>query len=297
MAEEQDDSLAHLISQATGAPWASVIKSHPCSGGCIHEARVVQLSDQRRFFIKSKKHARQMYAQEAIGLRALAGNHAVRTPQVIARGPLNPNRDCLVLEAILPAAPSPDFWESFGRGLARLHQSCRADQCGFKYANYLGANWQPNNWTEDWVAFFAEYRLTYQLRLACSNSLATAELTSQTQRLIDRLDSLIGNSREQPSLLHGDLWSGNYLVDEAGQPVLIDPAVYFGHREAELAMPLLFGGFAPRFFEAYNEFWPLEDGWQERVGIYQLYHLLNHLNLFGKGYLNSCLEIVRRFTR
>lgn len=145
------------------------------------------------------------------------------------------------------------------------------------------------------MAFFAECRLSYQLRLARQGGLGSGELFRLADRTVQRLENLLGAQVPPPSLLHGDLWNGNLLVGAAGNAVVIDPAVYYGHREAELAMPLLFGGFPAEFFDAYSEAWPLASGWQDRVEIYKLYHLLNHLNLFGVGYLDSCLEIVRRF--
>ena len=126
--------------------------------------------------------------------------------------------------------------------------------------------------------------------------MGSRELFQQVERLIARLDRWLAQPVEPPCLLHGDLWAGNYLIDEAGKPVLIDPAVYYGRREADLAMPALFGGFPEEFFQGYHDQWPLEDGWQQRLEVYKLYHLLNHLNLFGSGYLESCLEIADRFS-
>ncbi|MCC6509900.1 MAG: fructosamine kinase family protein, partial [Pirellulaceae bacterium] len=146
-----------------------------------------------------------------------------------------------------------------------------------------------------WVEFFAEFRLNYQLRLARQRGLGSGEFYRLAGRVVQRLDKWLTSTDACPCLLHGDLWNGNLLVGADGYAVVIDPAVYYGEREAELAMPLLFGGFHPDFFDAYNTTWELPAGWQQRAELYKLYHLLNHLNLFGVGYLDSCLEIVRRF--
>jgi fructosamine-3-kinase len=183
----------------------------------------------------------------------------------------------------------------FGAHLAEHHRRGTSSRFGWASDNYLGSTVQKNEARESWVEFFGECRLQYQLRLARQRGLGSREFYRLAERVIERLDKWLGDDRAQPSLLHGDLWSGNFLVDAAGRAVVIDPAVYYGHREAELAMPLLFGGFPPEFFDAYSEAWPLAEGWRERVELYKLYHLLNHLNLFGVGYLDSCLEIVRRF--
>ena len=165
---------------------------------------------------------------------------------------------------------------------------------GFEEDNYIGATPQPNAWTDDWVTFFAEQRLGFQLRLAADNGFG-GELARLGERLLSRLGELIDEPAEPACLLHGDLWGGNYLCDAEGQPVLIDPAAYYGRREAELAMTTLFGGFDSAFYGAYEEAWPLAPGSAERLEIYKLYHLLNHLNLFGGGYLGGCLGVLRRF--
>ena len=165
---------------------------------------------------------------------------------------------------------------------------------GFAHDNYLGSTPQQNPWQVDACELWRRHRLGYQLELARHNGQSNAELDRLGDRLLDRLDQWLGTLDEPASLLHGDLWSGNYLVSTAGQPVLIDPAVYCGPREADLAMTQLFGGFERSFYEAYESSWPLPPGSGERLEIFKLYHLLNHLNLFGGGYRASCLAILRR---
>jgi fructosamine-3-kinase len=201
----------------------------------------------------------------------------------------------LLIEMITNGKRGRSFEREFGAALARLHQQTRADAFGFAHDNYLGRTPQPNAWHNDWVAFFAERRLGHQLQLTRQRGLATRAFERDLAQLIGHLDQWLAEPAEPPCLLHGDLWGGNYLVDEHGAPVLIDPACYYGRRETDLAMTQLFGGFGGAFYEGYEAVWPLADGADERLAIYQLYHLLNHLNLFGASYLSQCQEIVARF--
>ena len=160
--------------------------------------------------------------------------------------------------------------------------------------NHIGSSIQVNRWTTNWVEFWAQHRLGFQLSLAQRNGYVTTEFSKRCNRIISRLDTILKTDAE-PCLIHGDLWSGNFMVARDGEPVLIDPAAYFGSREAEFGMTTLFGGFGSKFYDAYNECWPLSDGWQERVDVYRLYHLMNHLNLFGHGYYAGCIEILKKF--
>lgn len=291
--------------KSAGESNPKLVGSQRCSGGCIHNAELIELSDGRRFFIKSSPvadgrraggmRAAGMFVQESHGLAVLAAASVLRVPKVVAAGMLGDDVACLILEAISPGEKTVNFWEQFGQGFALLHRNSTADSFGWSGDNFIGSNRQLNDPTHDWVEFFREQRLRYQFRLAKQSGHGSREFYRLGDTLLNRLGELIYAPEEPPSLLHGDLWSGNYLVDECGMPVLIDPASYYGRREADLAMPLLFGGFPAVFFDAYHEAWPLESGWRERVEIYKLYHLLNHLNLFGSGYLDSCLEVLRRF--
>ncbi len=287
--------MAELIAQATNHELCSVKSSQACSGGCIHRAEIVELDDGRRYFVKSSRDARNMFRTEAQGLSELAASGCMRVPDVVAQGTLSAGEDCLILEAINSGPRPHDFFETLGSCLARLHDTNRRDYCGWTTDNYLGSNLQRNTPNDSWLEFFAEQRLRAQLRMARNQGLGSPELFQLTERVISRLDQWIDDDGEHVSLLHGDLWSGNLLCDTQGQPVIFDPAVYYGHRETDLAMPLLFGGFSDAFVASYDEVLPLPSGWRQRVELYQLYHLLNHLNLFGSGYLDSCLEIVRKY--
>ncbi len=268
---------ARAIAEATGA---EVVGARNLGGGDIATASLLELSDGRRIFHKTAGGA--LFPAEARGLRALAEPGCIRVPTVVAVG-----ADFLALEAIQPGGRGPRFFEDFGRRLARLHRHS-SSHFGFDGDNFIGATPQPNPRAPAgpgaWAAWYWEHRLLFQLRLAERRGRASRGLQRAMAKLEPRLPALLADTDEAPSLLHGDLWGGNYLVDEHGAPVLIDPAVHYGHREAELGMTLLFGGFGPAFYAAYEREWPLPRGWRERVPLYQLYHLLNHLNLFGGGY-------------
>jgi protein-ribulosamine 3-kinase len=281
---------ARAIRQATGAEPLSVT---PVRGGDIARAFRIELSDGGTIFYKTAPGG--MFPAEAAGLAALAEPGVIRVPRVVAVA-----RDFLALEHIPPGPPGPAFFPRFGRQLARLHRH-RATHYGFSTDNFIGASPQPNPRAPEgpgaWGAWYWGQRLHFQLTLATRGGLASGSLTRAVSRLETRLPALLAGSDEAPSLLHGDLWAGNFLVDPAGEPVLIDPAVYYGHREADLAMTLLFGGFPAPFYEAYQQEWPLPPGWRDRVPLYQLYHVLNHLNLFGGGYAHQALQLAERCLR
>jgi len=268
-------------------------------GGCIADAAVAEFADGSRVFVKRVAGAPGMFESEAAGLRALAASGAIRVPQVLAV-----SGDALVLEMIQAGPRRPDFFEDFGRRFAALHRH-RGKTCGFAHDNFIGATPQPNepldgSWEsagEDdgsgWPAFFLERRLRFQVRLAAERG--GEELARLLDRAEYRIVDLLGSALEPPVILHGDLWGGNYIVDEAGEACLIDPAVYYGHREADLAMTRLFGGFDRSFYAAYAEAAPLAAGHSERLPTYQLYHVLNHFNLFGGGYYDQSQRILKRY--
>lgn len=288
-------AIESLIHAKTEQP-ASIAASESCGGGCINDARVVTLRDRRRYFVKSNPAPLPgIFEREAEGLEALAASGAIRGPRPIGTGGgAGGIAPFIVMEFIAAGRQKADFFEDFGRRFAQLHQYSTSAKFGFPHDNYLGSTPQPNAWRDDWVDFWRENRLGHQFALARSNGYADTAFNRLADRLLERLAALISEPTEPPCLLHGDLWSGNFMADEAGHPVIIDPAAYYGRREADLAMTRLFGGFPGRFYDAYNEIWPLADGSDDRLEIYKLYHLLNHLNLFGRGYLDSCMAIMRR---
>lgn len=233
------------------------------------------------------------FRAEALGLAALrASGTPLTIPQVIACEDTAPS--FLVIEFLSEGRRQPDFDEQLGQGLAALHRAT-ALQYGFAEDNYCGATRQPNAWRGAWLDFYAEARLGHLLGLASRAGLLTTGEAGRVERLIERLGDWLSEPAEGPALIHGDLWSGNLHTDPSGRPALIDPAVYYGHPEAELGMMMLFGGFSARTFDAYDEACALEPGWRERSPLYQLYHLMNHLNLFGSSYRAQVLAVVDRF--
>jgi fructosamine-3-kinase len=234
---------------------------------------------------------------EARGLRLLAEAGAIRVPAVLGhRAARDPHGELLVMEWIAgdARADRDAAGRRLGERLAALHQSTAA-RYGLDHHNYCGATPQPNTPRDSWLVFWREERLNHQLRLAVSHGVLPRARRERLERLVSRLDQWIDDAYVRPSLLHGDLWGGNWLVDEHGEPVVIDPAAYYGDREAELAMCDLFGGFPASFWRSYDKAWPPAPGRDERRPIYQLYHLLNHLNLFGEAYGAPIDAILRRY--
>lgn len=288
-------SLAESTAAAAGA--AEVTAARSVGGGSIHAAFQVELAGGRRIFVKASRQAPpETFPREAEALAALAEPGALRVPGHPLAGS-GGGFTFLLLEWIESGSPEKGFFEAFGRGLALLHRrtaETSGGRFGFHVDNWIGATPQPNGWKGDWVEFWRERRLGHQLHLARRSGVGNGELLRLGDLLLDRLETWIDLPEEPPCLLHGDLWGGNYLVDQAGAAVLIDPAVYYGHREADLAMTRLFGGFSSAFYRAYEEAWPLPRESEDRLVVYELYHLLNHLNLFGGSYRASCLAHLRR---
>lgn len=267
-------------------------------GGCINDVFKVTLDDSRKYCVKTNDASLlTMFWCESDGLQALAGCSAIQVPKVVGEPGSDKSRSYLILDWIESGRPPGNFQELFGRQLAELHLQSRkpsAEQAhGFHRDNFLGSAIQPNLESTDWIEFFGEQRLRHQLRWAKDQG-HSGKLQKQGESLLAKLDQFLLDD-EYSSLIHGDLWSGNYLCNENGQPVLIDPAVYFANREAEFGMITLFGSVDAAFYRAYEEVYPFQDGYSERFEIYKLYHVLNHLNLFGSSYLSQCLSILKKF--
>ncbi len=272
------------------------VASGAVGGGCIHDTYWLD-TNAGRFFVKSSAatDGAAMLETEARGLECLAQS-TLAVPSVLGQGSSPQGRSVLVLTWVESASPARDYPEQLGRGLALMHQQLRHPGYGWSQDNFIGRTPQPNGWMDSWVDFWRSHRLGYQLQLACQNGLLDSSHRQSIQRLLDQLDRWLGEPAGGGSLLHGDLWHGNVLVGSDGQPVLIDPAVYYGPAEAEFGMIGLFGGFEGRFHDAYHEILPRGDGFSERIELYKLYHLLNHLNLFGTSYLPACLDCLRQFS-
>jgi protein-ribulosamine 3-kinase len=292
---EADAAVERALSLALGSSPVRVLRRTPLGGGSINETSRIETT-AGTFVVKSHDRApARMFQAEAEGLRAVqASGTTLRVPEVVAIGAESAGRSFIVLEYLAGGRRGADFDESLGRGLAELHRATSA-RFGFEADNFCGDTPQPNPWTGTWVEFYAQSRLGYQLRLAADAGHVSGTERQQVDALISNLARWVGEPANGPSLIHGDLWSGNLHSDAEGRPALIDPAAYYAHREAELGMMTLFGGFPPRVFTAYEEAFPLEAGWRDRNGLYQLYHLMNHLNLFGRGYHGQVMSVVRRY--
>jgi fructosamine-3-kinase len=272
--------LETKVSSLLGEP---VVRTEPVSGGDINHAYACTLASGRRVFAKSHRTALpEMFAREAEGLAWLAEPNALRVPKVLAASEADDTGPaCLVLEHIARGSARDDYAEVLGRGLAALHRA-GAPAFGHDKPNYLATLPQDNTTEPTWATFYVERRLKPLLDRAAD--IVPSELASRLRRLFDRMPTLVG-PEEPPARLHGDLWGGNCFAADSGEPVLIDPAVYGGHREVDLAMMRLFGGFPRHTFDAYDEAYPLQPGHERRVALYQLYPLLAHVNLFGASYL------------
>ena len=261
------------------------------SGGCISSAYKLKLNNKQELFLKHNPSVSdKMFIAEAHGLQELNKSGAIRIPVVKMF-----DDDFILLEFIQQGNKSKKFFSDFGRSFALMHQYS-SENYGFYEDNFIGSNDQKNipagSEKENWTSFYLNKRILFQLELAEKLGYATSELKKGIGKLEEKIEEIIGTSNEEPSLLHGDLWGGNYMVDENGNACLIDPAVYYGHREADLGMTKLFGGFSSEFYEAYNETYPLQDGYEYRENIYKLYHVLNHLNLFGRGYYSQAISLI-----
>ncbi|MGA2821197.1 MAG: fructosamine kinase family protein [Anaerolineales bacterium] len=282
---ELPDSLKNYL---TREAWGGVAHLEPLSGGCISNALRLETQRGPVCLLKINSRApRDMFVREAEGLEALVVPGGPRLPRVYAY-----DQHWILLEFVASVSRKLHFAERLGEQLARLHATT-GPGFGFEHDNYLGATPQPNRWTLDGYSFFAEQRLSYQARLALQRGLLSVEEVQTVERIADRLPLLIP---EQPaSLLHGDLWGGNVIVGPEGEPVLIDPAAHYGWAEAELAMTSLFGGFDPTLYSAYEATRALAPDYRERFPLYNLYHLLNHLNLFGSAYHAQVSAVLRRY--
>lgn len=259
------------------------------SGGCINNAARIT-TNSGAFFIKwNNAENGKLFVAEAKGLQLLSKVKIIKVPEVIGYGELD-NKIFLILEFIKNSIPQNHFWEDFGRLLSELHRSSNP-LYGLEDDNFIGPLHQINSFKSSWVQFFIENRLDRQIDLAYNNGYVSESFLKKFKNIYIKLPDLL--PEEKPALLHGDLWSGNFLVQANGRPCLIDPAVYYGNREIEMAFTKLFGGFDPLFYKAYQESFPMLPGFEKRVDIYNLYYLLVHVNLFGTSYLGPVERTVK----
>jgi fructosamine-3-kinase len=263
------------------------------SGGCINQAWKLELSNGQAVFMKENSaRFENMFHAEATGLKALRVSGGPRVPEPFAVV-ADAHSQVILMSFISEGPRHPHYWEEFGRSFAALHMHC-GDAFGFKEDNYIGSTRQVNTPSADWPEFFGTYRLGYQIGLAAKQGLANPSLVRSTEKLISKLDRLLPGD-PKPSILHGDLWGGNVMTGEDGKAVVIDPAAYWGHFEADLSMTELFGSFPSKFYAAYHEVTPISPEYVDRKEIYNLYHVLNHLNMFGSSYASQATAIVNRF--
>ena len=265
------------------------MKFTPVSGGCINYCFHLETS-AGNYFLKYNDAASYpgMFKSEATGLQLLRDANALPVPMVHFHSEAK-GFSFLLLEWIDGGRREKNFWKNFGRAIAKLHK-VGDESFGLNDDNYIGSLRQSNSKHTDWKTFFIRERIQPQFKLAHEKNLIDSETMNQFEKLFDQFDKFI--PQEKPSLLHGDLWNGNFLVNNSGKAALIDPAVYFGHREMDLAMTKLFGGFDPDFYNSYQEEYPLEKGFEKRIDIHNLYPLLVHVNLFGGGYLQQVKSIL-----
>jgi len=300
------DKIAAHISETTGETF-SIDNRHSVSGGCINQGYSIS-SSSRAYFAKINQASQiAMFEAEALGLQQMRATQTIRVPEPICWG-TEGNSAYIVLEWLdLGSRGGESAWEEMGRKLAAMHKYTPpnppllrgGEECnstllprvfGWDINNTIGSTVQINNWTANWAEFWAEHRIGYQLKLAKRRG----GHFPQGERLLEMIPKLLAGYEPQPSLVHGDLWGGNAGVTSAGEPVIFDPATYFGDREVDIAMTELFGGFPALFYRGYNQVWSLDGGYERRKILYNLYHILNHFNLFGGSYESQANQMIKR---
>jgi fructosamine-3-kinase len=279
----------------------NVVDQRRVTGGCISEGCQVVTEDaqgqQQTWFAKTNRESFLINFQaEADGLTRLAAVEAIESPRPETFG-VSGDQAWLIMKWIDQKPAGKNFFRDFGARLAEMHRCTSGTRIGLDRDNFLGAAKQINCSVDRWIDFVAENRLGVQLRWGIDQQWIDDSLRRDCERVIAGLDQWLDGRAESTSLLHGDLWSGNYLCDIEGRPVVIDPAVYYGCREAEFGMLMLFGACPATFYDSYQQVFPMPAGWQRRANVYVLYHLLNHLNLFGGGYHGQCQQMAEQILR
>ena len=284
--------LTHFQALVSQKLQTTVLEAKTVGGGCINEAYKIITSNKTYFCkINSASKLPHLFEKEKNGLLIIEKQNIIKTPKIIDCF-IERDQQFLILEWIEEGIKNQQFWQLFGQQLAALHQAT-SEQYGLDENNYMGSVSQKNNLHQDWVSFFIDERLDPMLRSCRQKGLLSQKHQEQLERLYQRLPGFF--NEENPALLHGDLWSGNYMCSQEGKPVLIDPAVYFGHRSVDLAMTTLFGGFDKKFYEAYHYHSPFPDNHLEQWKVCNLYPLLIHLYLFGRSYLSQIEQTLNQF--
>jgi fructosamine-3-kinase len=280
--------IAQAISRETEQEFA-IANTKSVGGGCINQGYRVSSKD-RTYFVKLNDVSKvDMFAAEALGLKQMYATKTITVPQPVCWGTAA-NSSYLVLQWLDLGSGSNQSWTEMGRQLAAMHRVGTSKDFGWSRNNTIGSTPQINTWMDNWADFFAEQRIGYQLKLAKRRGGNFPE----SNRVVDLVRNKLAEWQPPVSLVHGDLWSGNAAISSDGAPIILDPATYYGDRETDLAMTELFGGFPTAFYHGYNEAWSLDSGYGQRKSIYNLYHVLNHFNLFGGGYANQAQTIIQR---
>lgn len=282
------EKLQHIIPNIEANLNLKIFNSTPLSGGDINDVFLMETNNDKLVIkLNSASAFPGMFEAEKEGLEAIRNTHSISIPKVFLTGSCN-DIAYLVLEYITPGREKENFWEDFGKKMAVLHQNTNKN-FGFKNSNYIGSLPQPNKWCTSASEFYITQRLEPQFKMASANGYSFKNLST----FFKKSEEII--PEESASLIHGDLWSGNFIVNNHGQACLIDPSVSYFHREMDIAMMHLFGGFSEPLFYVYNEIFPLQEAWKSRLDIWQLYYLLVHLNLFGRSYYGSVNKILKKY--
>ena len=287
------DEINHLIEPLFGA---KVETFFAISGGSINQTHVLNLTNGQRVFMKQNPSPpTDFFLSETRGLKLLSQvKNGPRIPKPLAVQSVS-RPTFILLEYIESSSEDENFAEKLALSLAELHRMSQ-EHYGLDHDNYIGSTPQKNRLEKDGIVFFREQRIDFQRQLARRSGLLPVTIDKEIDSLCDELGKFLNISGEKPALLHGDLWSGNYFPDSEGKPCVFDPAVYYGLREADLAMTELFGRLPQKFYDVYQEVFPMNPGYEERKDLFNLYHVLNHLNIFGSSYLSSVQQIVKRYT-
>lgn len=284
------DQLTKILRQSIGNS-IQILSCDLVGGGCINQCYHL-VTDDRAYFVKCNERSYlDMFEKEHEALVALAAHANLLIPKPINSGKVG-NDSYLVMEFIESSSQSTYYWERLGEGLAGMHRQTK-NLFGWETDNYIGRLPQSNKWHQSWTKYFVQERLRPQIKLARDSRILPPDVQIDLEKLCGRMDQYIVPGL--PAFLHGDLWSGNLMTGPLGEPCLVDPSVYYGHREIELAFTRLFGGFDERFYQTYNQCYPLEAGFQQRFDIYNIYPLMVHLNLFGRSYLSEIKQILRKY--
>jgi fructosamine-3-kinase len=279
--------IADSIARTTNIPF-TITNTRSIGGGCINQGYRIDNGD-RAYFVKLNQASQvEMFVAEALGLQQMAATQTITVPQPICWGVAD-SSSYIVLQWLDLGGGNNQAWHNMGSQLAAMHRLGTSQQFGWDINNTIGSTPQINTWNNSWADFFAEQRIGYQLRLAKRRGGNFPD----TQQVVEKVRQILQDRQPEISLVHGDLWSGNGAITSKGEPVILDPATYYGDREVDIAMTELFGGFPAAFYQGYNQAWQLDKGYPQRKNLYNLYHILNHFNLFGGGYASQANRMLQ----